>query len=133
MKGFIYDCTNARQADRYAKTTREITEYVGRTYKFGMDARLAIENLDIVKAEMPEDPAVNSTRTEIRIWEKHVDNYVKRDTFLRENMKTAHSLIWGQCSDMMRQRLEVYEDFTRISSNGNSIEFLKLIKNTTYN
>ena len=45
LKGFIYDCSDSRQADMYVKTTKEIAEYVGCTYKFGSDARLAIENL----------------------------------------------------------------------------------------
>jgi hypothetical protein len=33
LKGHIYDCSNARQSDQFMKTTKEIAEYVGRTYK----------------------------------------------------------------------------------------------------
>jgi hypothetical protein len=32
LKGHIYDYSNARQADLYAKTTKEIAEYVGKEY-----------------------------------------------------------------------------------------------------
>ena len=38
LKGLIYDCADVRQADQYARTTKEIGEYIGRTFKFGMDA-----------------------------------------------------------------------------------------------
>jgi len=133
LSGHIYDCTDVRQADQYAKTTKEIAEYVGRNYKYGMDTRLALENLHDVTAEMPEDPAENATRTEIRIWEKRVDDYVKQDTTKKENLKTAYSLIWGQCSDPMRQRLVSANTFSQIASHGDAIELLKLIKSITYN
>jgi hypothetical protein len=51
--------------------------------------------------EMPEDPREDATRTEMRIWEKCVDEYVKQQTVAKENLKSAYSLIWGQCLDLM--------------------------------
>ena len=59
------------------KTTKEIAEFIGRTYKYGMDTRLSIENLEIVTTEKPEDPKDDATKTDMRIWEKGVDEYVK--------------------------------------------------------
>jgi hypothetical protein len=32
----------------------------------------------------------------VRIWEKQVDEHMKRGTMLMENLKTAYSLIYGQ-------------------------------------
>jgi hypothetical protein len=133
LNGNIYDCTDIRQADQYTKTTKEIAEYIGRNYKYGMDTRLAIENLQYVAAKMPEDPKDNATKTELRIWEKRINDYVKRETITVENLKTAYSLIWGQCSDLMRQRLESASNFQVISTSGDAIELLKLIKSITYN
>ena len=37
IKGHIYDCSNSHQSDLFTKTTKEIKEYVGRTYKYGGD------------------------------------------------------------------------------------------------
>jgi hypothetical protein len=64
LKGHIYDCTNMRQADQYTKTTKEIVEYIGHTFKFGMDTQLSIENIDI---QVPNDPHTEVTRTGVRI------------------------------------------------------------------
>ena len=133
LNGNIYDCTDSRQADQYSKTTKEIAEYIGRTYRYGMDTRLAIENLQYITCNVPEDPSDDATRTELRIWEKKIDDYVKKETITKENLKTAYSLIWGQCSDQMRQRLEASENFQNIASQGDAIELLKTIKNITYN
>ena len=44
----------------------------------------------------------------MRIWEKQVDEHVMRGTrrMLTENLKTAYSLIYGQCSDALQAKLE---------------------------
>ena len=133
LKGHIYDCGDIRQADQYARTTMEIAEYVGRTYKYGMDIRLSIENMTMAKFELPEDPPTDATRTEIRLWEKRIDDYALRENTLKENIKTTYSLIWSQCSDAIRQKIEATEDFSNIAPNGNAIELLKIIKDIAYN
>ena len=46
LRGHIYDCLDTRQSDQFTKTTKEIAEYVGRTYKDGGDVRIAVENLE---------------------------------------------------------------------------------------
>jgi hypothetical protein len=67
LKGHIYDCSNTRQLDQFSNTTKEIAEYVGRTFKFGMDVRLSIEELQQVVIALPDDPPPDSSRTDIRI------------------------------------------------------------------
>ena len=39
LKGHIYDCSDARQADVFVKTTREVGEFMGRTFKYGNDTK----------------------------------------------------------------------------------------------
>ena len=98
-----------------------------------MDAWLSIENMEAVTIEIPSDPPTEASRTEIRIWEKKVDDYVNRETILKENLKTTYSLVWGQCSDMMRQKVEASEGFLEVSRNGDVIELLTMIKDVAYN
>jgi hypothetical protein len=43
-------------ADVYGKTTREISEYVGRTYKYGAVMRTALEGLTLPTFDEPTDP-----------------------------------------------------------------------------
>ena len=133
LKGHVYDCSTSKQADQFNKTTKEIAEYVGRTYTYGGDARLAIENLEIVEPPEPEDPPEGATATKRRIWEKRVDEYVKRTTYMTENIKSIFSLVWGQCTDIMRQKVEALSNFADMSSKGDGIELLKAIKNITHN
>ena len=71
LKGHIYDALDAtRQSDQFIKTTREIGGFVGRTYKYGGDIRLAIEKRSIPVIAPPADRSEDATKTEIRVLEK---------------------------------------------------------------
>jgi hypothetical protein len=37
IKGFVFDCANRKQADRYNIAIREIAAYVSRTYTYSME------------------------------------------------------------------------------------------------
>ena len=80
----------------------------------------------------PVDPPALATRTEIRIWEKQVDEFVKKQTYLEEHVKTLYSLVWGQCTDIMRQKLEAVNNFEQVSADGNGLELLRMIKNLAF-
>lgn len=98
LNGHVYHYPSP---DQYTKTTRKICEYIGQTYKYGADAKIALELLVVPTFTEPTDPAGNAMQTQVRIWEKQVDEHVKRCTMLSENLKTAYSLIYGQCSDAL--------------------------------
>jgi hypothetical protein len=53
LKGFIYDCSDSKQADIFTKTMKEVVEYVGQTYSYGSNMRLAIENLEKTTLTLP--------------------------------------------------------------------------------
>jgi hypothetical protein len=133
LKGHIYDCSDARQSDIFVKTTKEIAEHVGRTFKKGSDARLAIENLALPILTLPADPADDTSKTLTRIWEKEVDEYVKRKTYLSDNMQTVYSLVWGQCTDVMRQKIEALAVYDKLTTQGDGLALLKAIKDLVYN
>jgi len=116
IKGHIYDCSDARQSDLFVKTTKEVAEYVGRTYKYGGDIWLAVENLELSIINKPSDPPAGATRTQECIWEKQVDEYVKRSNYLNENIKTLYSLVWAQCTDVMQQKVEALPDFYSLTT-----------------
>jgi hypothetical protein len=55
LKGFIYDCSNRCQFDRYTIVTREIAEFVGRDYTYGGDIRWTLENEIKFIVPVPEE------------------------------------------------------------------------------
>jgi hypothetical protein len=129
----VYDCTDSLQSDQFVKTTKEVAEYVGRTYRYGADVRLAVEKIKAPDFAKPSDPPGDASRTAIHVWEKKVDEYVKKESYFDENMKTLYSLIWGQCTDIMRTKLESLNLFEAISSASDALALLKSIKNIVFN
>jgi alkaline phosphatase len=83
--------------------------------------------------DIPKDLADDATNAAKRIWEKKIDEFVKRELYFDENMQTLYSLIWGQCSDVMQARVEASSDYDKMSESGDSLALLKAIKAQAYN
>jgi hypothetical protein len=69
--------------------TREQTlkfNNIGRTYKYGNDAKIAIEYLRQPVFPIPADPDATASRSEQKIWEKEIDEYIKQKSIYNENM-----------------------------------------------
>ena len=133
LKDYIYDCSDMRQSDIYAKTTKEIAGYVGRTYKYGSDTAVAIENLSLPVLSFPAEPALNATESEKYVWRKRVDECLKQESYLIQNMKTLYALVWGQCTDVMIQKIEGTTEFETLCNDRDGLGLLKTIKNLVYN
>jgi hypothetical protein len=133
LKGHVYDCSNSRQADMFSKTTKAIAGHVGKKYQYGNDVRLAIQNLTRTVMDIPKDLAHDATDAAKRIWEKKIDEFVKRELYFDENMQTLCSLIWGQCSDVIHARVEASSDYDKMSESGDSLALLKAIKAQAHN
>jgi hypothetical protein len=99
------------------------------------DAKLAIESLTEATWTEPSDPPTTATLTltQKRIWEKEVDEFVKRRQYFELNMTSIYSLLWGQCSEAMRTKLMSISTHGAIAHASNAIELLKNIRDTVYN
>jgi hypothetical protein len=73
---------------QFTKTTHEICKFIGRMYKYRVDAKTALETMTEPLFMLPMDPDRMATRTEVQIWEKQgLDEHVKRGNMQAENLK----------------------------------------------
>ena len=77
LKGHIYDYSESKNADQFVTTTKEIKNYVGRTYKCAGDITGAITALVVPVIAEPEEPDDPDNRIEFKKWEKEYDEYRK--------------------------------------------------------
>jgi hypothetical protein len=84
---------------------------------------------------MPSDPSDKPTKTELRLWEKKkVDDYAKREAYLEENIRTlVYSLVRGQCTDVIRTRIETLDTYFDMSSESQALKLLKAIRDIVFN
>ncbi|KAI2491042.1 Reverse transcriptase (RNA-dependent DNA polymerase) [Fragilaria crotonensis] len=133
LKGHIYDCTDAKQADLFIKTTSAISTYVATNFsKFGADISIAVETLSLPIFDDPVDPPIDASETRKRMWAKEVDDYMKRIGALAENVRAMYSLVWGQCSDIMQQKIEACDGFKEMNRKRDGLKLLETIKNLSY-
>ena len=116
------------------KTTKEIADYVGREFKnHPGDIRLVVLHLQGLQFTLPTDPAPNATETERMIWRETIKSFCVRRNVLSENIRRLYSLVWGQCSDVMRQKIEALDEYAVFSVILDGVELLQAIKNFCFN
>jgi hypothetical protein len=93
LSGFVYDCSDGKQSDRFNIVTKEIAGYVGRAYPYGGDIRWTIQNLELFKEEEPNELVAASFVLKKRMWEKRVDEFIKRENKLMESRSDLIGLI----------------------------------------
>ena len=102
LKGFTYDCSDNRQADRFTRTTLKTGKYIGSNYTSGKDISCLVETLKVPTIDMPEPPPEDVNASVKCVWQKNIDKFVDRQDQLQENIGTLYSLLKGQCNDKMK-------------------------------
>jgi hypothetical protein len=132
LSGFVYDCSDGKQSYRFNIVTKEIAEYVGREYPYVGDIRWTIQNLKLFKEEEPNELAAASSVLKKRMWEKRVDEYIKRENKLMDNFQMEYSLVIGQCTAYMRAKLEAVVGYRDMESRSDLIGLIKTIKGLSF-
>jgi hypothetical protein len=132
LSGLVYNCSDGKQSDRFNIVTKEIAEYIGREYPFGGDIRWKIQNLKLFKESEPSELAAASSILKKHLWEKCVDEYIKRENKLEENFQTAYSLVIGQCTDYMRAKFEAVVGYSDMENRSDLIALIKTIKGISF-
>ena len=114
LKGHVYDYGDGKTADQFVITTKEIKNYVGRTYKHGGDIVDAIDAMAVPTKTEPTDPVDPDDKIAMKKWERSSDAYHKWSILTTENLKALKELIWGQCSQNMQQKIQSLPNFATI-------------------
>ena len=109
LEGHIYDAGVSNQAYLFASTTKEVSEYAGRKLKESQDIRLAIEKVEdvtfTIPSKRPTGGGLDTAAVEI-IYKTELDGYIKRESIYRQNKASMYAVVFGQCSEPMRAKIE---------------------------
>jgi len=137
LSGYIFDCSDYKQADNYQTTIRRIAEYIGSEYKHGGDIRSTVENEKMFVLIVPTYPENEETKTEPSelnkmMFKGELGSYLKRKSILEENCQRSYSLILGQCTDLLKSKLKQSEHWDAMSTNFDVLALIKAIKAITF-
>ena len=106
LEGYIFDCSNSKQAEKLITAIKRILEHVGTEYKYGGDIRSSIKNSTRFAIPLPVVPDGTMNALTRLIATKKIYIYVKRDDILDENLQKAYSLIFSQCTEILKSKLK---------------------------
>ena len=126
LQGHIYDWTGERSPERYIRTTREISTYVGIAYpKYTADFTAAVDTLELTGPEEPPapDPA---NLVAFERWKYMYKEYMMKMQEYTNFRSGLYNLVMGQCTEALKECLKSHEDF--VGTNQNGIGLLILIR-----
>ena len=150
LHNHYFDCASVQSADRFVTTLKAIYEHVGRTYQEGGDIRSTLENLKQCVIDPPIDPAdsysdilTNNNRVsktardqvpylDNEVFRQEINTYVKQKAQLKSNMRQAYSLVLGQCTDRMKNKLKACTNWETLSTKQDVLGLLNEIKGVTF-
>jgi hypothetical protein len=130
LKGFIYDSTGEQSPDQYIKTTKEVNNYVGRTYTKNTAAfTQAIRDLELVAPIAPTNPDPTNAIA-FEMWKLEArDHRAKAQEY--DNFRAGlYNVVFGQCTEALQDKLKSHSDFPNAYQDG--IALLAIIKTLTY-
>lgn len=122
------------QSGVYVRTTEAIGDYVGCEYGKAMKT-LVSKGKEVPPTE-PTAPQPLKTDEQMNAdwkkYEKALDRYNKKMDLYEENKSKVFIVIMGQCTPLMRHKVEGHDKFEKMEEDDDVIELLALIKSYSY-
>lgn len=138
IEEYVYDVgLPTSNQELYSNTTKNIAEYIARTYDDAGEFRNGLMKLKLPEINKPElndfgkkgkDDKIVIDEGSREEWKEEIKSYRKDLKTRRKNKAKAFALILGQCSDMLRSKLEGHDDWETANAGDDPIELLKIIK-----
>ena len=108
---------------------QQLGRYTSHTYTYGENIQSLLQNLEDTKISKPEDiNQKTGDATTKRIWEKEIDEYVKRSGIYKSNTKKLYSVVWYQCFLVLQTRVESLLNYNMMHRDNDRILLLKEIR-----
>jgi len=119
------DCTARKQTKECNKTLRKIAIYVGKKWKHGDLLKYVVEHIE--KPSLTKLTAIKDTATKAEMyrWQKIFDKLMEQEEAVDKGIKKLYSLIWGQCTEVMKNKLKAVTDFKEIERAEDAIHLIK--------
>lgn len=140
LEGHVFDVGAAKHAAQFSKTLEEIANYVQRTYTSGGGTiGQAIAEMQAPTINLPPQPgtpadpatgapAIPPTQVELFMWQEEFKTANKKQNTYNENKERAYALVWGQCSQELRNKVKGAANYDVVSGAQDVIELLKIIR-----
>jgi len=132
LKGMIYDCNNdqatsMKPANTYVQTTQALSIYMGSTCKNGMDIKSSIDHMRKPSFALPSKLLATADEGDKIKYKVKVEGMTKRESTFEENIGKLFSVILGQCTDLMKEKIRNTVGYVVVSESQDGLAILKMI------
>ena len=129
MNGHVFQCQHeCNNSNQFDKTVDALGKYAANNFSNARDIKSMLIELNEIYFQEPIDPPFSATRTRIKIWENEVDEYMARKRDYSENKWALFAVVLGQCSEAMKAKLQVHEDYKNWERTHDVVSLLREIK-----
>ena len=114
--------------DTFAKTTREIAEYVGCKFDDAGEFRTGMVEMRLTPLTEPAPPT-DDNQIRFELWKMARRAHEKQTEARRCNSYRVYALVLGQCSQALCNRMEASNTWGHINDASNVMGLLQLIQN----
>ena len=126
IKTSIYDVLSGK--DTFAKTTREIAEYVRCKFEDAGEFRTGMVEMKLPALTEPAAPTGNDN-VNFELWKMAHCTYEQQIDARHCNLHRVYALVLGQCSQALRNRMEASETWNALNEASDVMKLLQLIQN----
>lgn len=127
LKKHVYGATTINCLDEFDKTTEAIGLYVGRT--FGSEMKILVTRQRDTKPKKPQEPDGDVTEYTKEIFRVQANHYVRQMEDYSKNKGKVFTIILGQCTKHVKNKIVGRGDFDTMEINKDVIGLLTAIKN----
>ncbi len=106
LKTYIFDYGSPSHPELYRKSKEALLDYIRVEYEEGNAVAKSILVGTPSYPPKPTDPPAGASRTDEEIWKREVARYVNGKANVDKGLKQAYTLMWGQCTEKLRDKLE---------------------------
>ena len=131
MNGHVFECfQEGTRQSQFAKTMEALGEYIAKNVKNPGDMMCITEELkapEVTKPKSLTQAEIDDSLT-FALWKEEVSEYSKRRGVIQQNVKALFAVIWGQCSESMRDKIKSMDEYKAKLTEGDCIWLLRNIK-----
>jgi hypothetical protein len=135
MKGNVFQCHGeTKDKQQFQKTLAVLAIHINKSFKESADVASVCESFTtnvLVRPPTPTDEELKDLGAKLE-WENDMTYFSKRKTIMANNLRGIHGIVWGQCSLMMRSKVESMDHYREKNLKCDCIWLLKAIQAITH-
>jgi Reverse transcriptase (RNA-dependent DNA polymerase) len=132
MNGHVFECfQEGTKQGQFTKTVEALGEYIAKNVKNPGDMMCLTSSemeTPCVTKPKPLSKEERDDELEVALWKEKVSAYSKRTDVIEQNMKAIFAVIWGQCSESMKDKIRSNDKHKIKLTQGDCIWLLTEIK-----